>query len=215
MTAVSPKIRSASGAKSGCEELGLAPSRSALGDPALAGSTGGERGDPGFAGSSGDLGDLGELYAALSPRLERIVRMDVRAPGSVIEDACQVAWGRLVDHRHRVNRDKALSWLATTAIHEALNLLRRQRRCDSLEGTLESFGDAAVLDCAPAADELWELRDRLERIGTLPERQQHMLWLHGLGYNYAEIAASTGCTVRTVERQLLRAKRKMRSVAEE
>jgi RNA polymerase sigma factor (sigma-70 family) len=204
-------MRSARGPNDESGELGSA----AISDRGKLGSAGSIGGDLGEARTCGDLRDLSELYVALSPRLERIVRMDVRAPGSVIEDACQVAWGRLVHHRHRVRRDKALSWLATTAIHEAFDVLRRQRRCDSLEGTLDSHGDAVVLDCAPGADELWELRDRLERIETLPERQQQMLWLHGLGYNYAEIAASTGCTVRTVERQLLRAKRKMRSLAEE
>jgi RNA polymerase sigma factor (sigma-70 family) len=166
-------------------------------------------------GLKSDLGDLDELYAALSPRLERIVRMDVRASSTVIEDACQLAWGQLVRHRDNVRRETALSWLAATAIHEAFALLRRQSRCPSLEATLESYGEAALVDSAPGADEIWELREQLERIAKLPERQQQMLWLHGLGYNYREIAASTGCTVRTVERQLLRAKRKMRSLAED
>jgi RNA polymerase sigma factor (sigma-70 family) len=202
VTVVGAKMWSAGGPKGEC------------GSPCSAGSDGDLR-NLDSAGSSGDLGDLGELYAALAPRLERIVGMDVRAPGTVIEDACQLAWGRLVHHRHRVRRDGALSWLATTAIHEAFGVLRRQRKCDSLEGTLETYGDAAMLGFAPGADEQWELRERLERIATLPERQQQMLWLHGLGYNYVEIAASTGCTVRTVERQLLRAKRKMRSLADE
>ncbi len=40
-----------------------------------------------------------------------------------------------------------------------------------------------------------------------------MLWLHGIGLSYADIADSTGCTLRTVERQLLRAKRTMRAAA--
>ena len=166
-------------------------------------------------GTVGDSGDLSELYASLSPRLERIVRMDVRAPRSVIEDACQVAWGQLVRYRYSVQRDNALSWLVTTAIHEAFGLLRRQNRFYSLEDAVERQGDVALLDTAPAADEIFELRERLEGIEALSQRQQQMLWLHGLGYTYQEIAATTGCTKRTVERQLLRAKRKMRSVAAE
>jgi RNA polymerase sigma factor (sigma-70 family) len=161
----------------------------------------------------GDSGDFNELYAALSARLERIVRMDVRAPRSVIEDACQVAWGQLVRYRDSVQRDSALSWLATTAIHEAFALLRRQNRLYSLDDAVERRGDAAVLDTSPAADEICELRERLEGIGVLSHRQQQMLWLHGLGYTYREIAVTTGCTKRTVERQLLRAKRKMRALA--
>ena len=164
-------------------------------------------------GTVADSGDLSELYASLSARLERIVRMDVRAPRSVIEDACQVAWGQLIRYRDSVQRDSALSWLATTAVHEAFGLLRRQNRFYSLDDVVQRQGDLALLDTAPAADEICELRERLKGIGGLSHRQQQMLWLHGLGYTYREIAATTGCTKRTVERQLLRAKRKMRSLA--
>jgi RNA polymerase sigma factor (sigma-70 family) len=44
-------------------------------------------------------------------------------------------------------------------------------------------------------------------LSRLPQRQRQMVWLHGAGLSYVEIAAATGCTRRTVERQLLRAKR--------
>jgi hypothetical protein len=54
-------------------------------------------------------GDVGDLYRALAPRLEQIVRLDVRAPDPVIEDACQFAWSRLVYHSHRVRRETALT----------------------------------------------------------------------------------------------------------
>jgi RNA polymerase sigma factor (sigma-70 family) len=133
----------------------------------------------------------------------------------VIEDACQVAWGQLVRHRHRVQPECALAWLATTATHEAFGLLRRQSKFLSLEETLERYGESAIPGVEPAADETFELRERLEAIATLPERQQRMLLLHGYGLSYAEIAAATGCSVRTVERQLLRAKRRMREQGEE
>jgi RNA polymerase sigma factor (sigma-70 family) len=159
----------------------------------------------------GGLGDLGELYVALSPRLKRIVGLDVRAPSAVIEDACQSAWGHLVRDREGIRRDAALAWLATTATREALMFLRRQSRCYSLEGTVERAGEAALQDSVPGAEDVWEQRQRLEEIRVLPQRQQQMLWLHGLGYSYAEIATITGASLRTVERQLLRAKREMRA----
>ena len=73
-------------------------------------------------------GDVGELYAELARRLEQIVRREVRAPAPLIEDACQFAWWRLVVHAHRIERKAALSWLATTAVHEALKLIRRDER---------------------------------------------------------------------------------------
>ena len=83
--------------------------------------------------SSDPVLDVDELYRALAGRLERIVRFDVRAPEPVVEDACQFAWSRLVDHCDRVRRETALSWLATTAVREAVRLIRRQARELSLD----------------------------------------------------------------------------------
>src|SRR5690242_18176924 len=83
------------------------------------------------------VGDVGELYGLLARRLEQIVRLDVRAPDVVIEDACQVAWSRLLHHRHRVHRETVMSWLIRTAVHEAFKLLRRARRELSLEAAAE------------------------------------------------------------------------------
>jgi RNA polymerase sigma factor (sigma-70 family) len=61
-----------------------------------------------------------------------------------------------------------------------------------------------------APSELVERRERLDGIRRLPERQQRVLWLHALGLSYGEIAAHEGCTTRTVERQLLRARQRAR-----
>jgi RNA polymerase sigma factor (sigma-70 family) len=62
--------------------------------------------------------------------------------------------------------------------------------------------------------ELIEHRERLADLGRLPARQQRALWLHGLGLSYAEIARHEGCTTRTVDRQLLRARRRIRQALE-
>jgi RNA polymerase sigma factor (sigma-70 family) len=161
------------------------------------------------------VGDVGELYGELSKRLEQIVRFDVRAPDTVIEDACQFAWSRLVHHRARVHRETSLAWLVRTAVHEAVKLIRRDGRELSLEAALETSGDAMLGLRAPAPEEVVVARERLAQIGVLPERQQRLLWLHGLGLTYAEMAHRTGCTPRTVERQLLRAKRTVRALEAE
>jgi RNA polymerase sigma factor (sigma-70 family) len=144
--------------------------------------------------------------------LEHIVRLDVGAPDAVIEDACQFAWSRLVHHCARVRREAALSWLAKTAVHEAFKLIRRDGRELSLDSALEALGDAALPAAAPAPDQLLEQMEQLHSIGILPVRQQRLLWLQGLGLSYAEIARHEGCTLRTVERQLLRAKHAMREL---
>ena len=155
------------------------------------------------------VSDVGELYGRLSGRLEQIVRLDVRAPDVVIEDACQFAWGRLLHHRHRVHHETVLSWLARTAVHEAFKLLRRHRREVSLEATAE---DAApqMLESRATPVELFDRRERLAELGRLSDRQQRALWLHAFGLSYAEIARHEGCTTRTVERQLLRARQRIR-----
>ncbi|MDQ6842687.1 MAG: sigma-70 family RNA polymerase sigma factor [Actinomycetota bacterium] len=174
------------------------------------------RGAPGRAASNAGavseagVGDLGELYAMLARRLEQIVRLDVRAPEPVIEEACQFAWSRLTYHRDRVRRDAALTWLAKTAIHEAFKLIRRDARELSLEATLESGAEMPSRGGASAPDVLVEQRERLASVHRLPERQQRLVWLHALGHSYAEMAAHEGYTPRTVERQLLRARESLR-----
>ncbi len=167
-----------------------------------------------LSGPDPRVGNLSELYRALSGRLERIVRSDVRAADPVIEDACQFAWSRLVYHRDRVSPDAVLSWLAKTAIHEAFKLIRRNDRECSLDAALEHQGEPAIDGRSPGPEELFEHRQRLDAIRSLPERQQRLLWLHALGLSYAEMSLYTGCTTRTVERQLLRAKHAIRRIGD-
>jgi RNA polymerase sigma factor (sigma-70 family) len=155
--------------------------------------------------------EVGELYRVLSRRLEQIVRFDVRAPEAVIEDACQFAWSRLIVRAAEVRREAVLSWLVRTAVHEALKLVRRANRCLSLDAALEHGGEGAVLRTCPPPVELVEQRERLAAVRELPARQQQLLWLHGLGLSYAEIALHTGWTQRTVERQLLRGRQRIRA----
>jgi RNA polymerase sigma factor (sigma-70 family) len=153
--------------------------------------------------------DLSDLYRDLGGKLERIVRSDVRAPEPVVEDACQFAWSRLAHHAGRVRRESALAWLATTATREARKQISRNCR----ELSLDSHDDVPPAILGPGPYELVERRERLGYIALLPERQQRLLWLHALGLSYAEMAEHTGDTLRTVERQLLRAKRTIRTLA--
>ena len=157
------------------------------------------------------VGDVETLYRSLSKPLEQMVRRDVRAPDPVIEDACQFAWARLVHHRERVQRDCAFSWLIKTAVHEALKHLRRRRRELSLEAIREDTPNSMIIPGTPAFAEVLEFRERLDELRCLPERQQRLLWLHGFGLNYYEMSLHEGCTRRTIERQLLRAKQQVRT----
>jgi RNA polymerase sigma factor (sigma-70 family) len=155
------------------------------------------------------LEDVAELYAAQAARVRCLVSAGVRAPEAVVEDACQFAWSRLILHRARVRPETATAWVVRTAIHEAFKLTRRRGRDLSLDALTEEAGElgepSAVATSGPL-EELVEHRARLESLRILPERQQRLVWLQGLGLSYAEMAGQTGDSRRTVERQLLRAK---------
>ncbi len=161
------------------------------------------------------IDDVAALYRVLAPKLDRIVRHDVRGADGVIEDACQFAWSRFVSHAENVRREAALAWLAKTAMHEAFRLARRDRRDISLDATLEQTGERLLRARGSATDEVVQRRASLEAIASLPERQRELVWLQGLGFSYAEMASRTGYTPRTVERQLLRAKQRLRGICAE
>ncbi len=154
--------------------------------------------------------DFERTYRRLAPELERQVARLIRAPRPVIEEACQVAWARLVGAEQPLAARAVPGWLLTTAAREAVHALRAQRR----EVPLERDGEVIELPARdPGPDGIAELRGRLAEIRRLPVRQQRVVWLHGLGYEYSEIAERTGDSRRTVERQLLRAKRTLARLA--
>jgi DNA-directed RNA polymerase specialized sigma24 family protein len=99
--------------------------------------------------------------------------------------------------------------LVTTATREAVHLTRHSARELSLDELCSRHREWAPLPQSP--EEIVELRARLAEIRSLPERQQRLVWLQGLGFSYTEIAGQTGDSRRTVERQLMRAKRALRS----
>ena len=141
------------------------------------------------------------------------MRLHVSAPAALIEDACQIAWCRLLIHRARLRPESARAWLVRVAVHEALRSIRRDARMRSLEELRERDGrhDDGRVDhgAVPAPDlieELVEQRARLDSVRGLPDRQRRLLWLQGLGLSYREMAGETGMTRRTVERQLMRAR---------
>ena len=90
-----------------------------------------------------DLDDVARLYVEEAVSVRRIVRMNVTASPAVIEDACQVAWTRLLIHRARLRRESARAWLVRVAIREVIKSIQRERRERSLEALLEQGGRSA------------------------------------------------------------------------
>jgi RNA polymerase sigma factor (sigma-70 family) len=169
-----------------------------------------------------DLDDVARLYVEEAVSVRRIVRMSVTASPAVIDDACQVAWMRLVIHRARLHRESARAWLVRVAIREVIKSSYRERRERSLEALLEQGGRSAAGGAADAEtalptpaliEDLAEQRNRLASIQALPERQRRLVWLQGLGLSYREMAGETGMTRRTVERQLMRARNSLAEAA--
>ena len=160
---------------------------------------------------SGD--DLGLLYARAAPSLRRLIGDWMRLPDAVLDDACQVAWLRYMSHRRRVARPAVLSWLLRTAAHEACRSLSRHDNEVSLEALQaaedEPDGDWERWLGRDPTDDLDDHVFRVQALGALAPRQRRMMWLQGSGLSYEEIARATGDSPRTVERQLVRARREL------
>jgi len=151
--------------------------------------------------------DVESLYRARATYLERLVRRGTAATEQVVEDACQHAWSSVLAHRERVEGHAAFAWLTSAAMREAWRLTRRDGCQGAIDGLSTDEGSRAA-----STAEVAELRDRLRQLQRLPTRQQRLLWLHAAGLSYAEMARHEGVTVRTVERQLLRAKQRVRAL---
>jgi RNA polymerase sigma factor (sigma-70 family) len=149
------------------------------------------------------------LYRAHAPRLNHAVEAGVGAPATTIEDACQVAWSRLFLNRQHVHREAAFAWLTTTAVHEALRVTHGGAR----ECSLEEVSETALATSAPGPADGYEPRERLRELRRVPVRERRILWLRGLGFSYAEIAAREGCSERAIERLLDRARKLAQAAA--
>src|SRR5205823_2013588 len=74
----------------------------------------------------------------------------------------------------------------------------------------ENLGDLPLPADVPGPAERAELRDRLGELQLLSERQRRLVWLRAAGLSHVEMAAFTGDTLRTVQRQIARASERMR-----
>src|ERR1700744_1986769 len=135
----------------------------------------------------GHIGEVAELYASAAGLVRGQVCSEVTASEAVIDDACQFAWIRLLHHRHRVGRDRAVSWLITTALHEVFKLVRRAGHDLSLEQLMEETDDLQISRTAPAPEEVVEPRVRLELLRGLPARQERLILLRGLAVYHPQI----------------------------
>lgn len=170
-------------------------------------------------GAEGALSTRGQviedLYKREGATVRRLVAGRARVPDALIEDACQTAWERLCSHED-VNLPPvvAVRWLVVTASRVAWRHGRRRETSvrlwapDAESGHGEPAGGAPdPLDVVIEHERSCKLAGRL---GVLTDRERRFLVMRAMGLSYREIGERTGATVRTVERQLVRGRRKLR-----
>lgn len=151
-------------------------------------------------------GDEAVLFTEHHERLERAVASAVTAPRQVIEDACAFAWLQLL--RTDPAREAIFAWLKVVAIREAIRLMMH-KPAEPLE---TPSGEPAVAPEAAVDVEMeCTAREALAAVPALPARQRRVLGLHVAGYSYAEIGERTGDSYRTVDRQMVRARRSLQA----
>lgn len=150
---------------------------------------------------------VGAFFLTHASRVRIAVAGHARGSDDIVDDACAIAWSKLV-RRSDVTLDaRGLSWLTTVAIHEAWRL----HRTAASEMPVGAFQGDSRLD----EDEEWyEPRDwmsvgtedrALDRIqheadlqafATLKLREKQALCLQALGFSYNEIGALMGSLTR-------------------
>jgi RNA polymerase sigma factor (sigma-70 family) len=159
---------------------------------------------------------VARFYCEHAAELVRLVAQDlgdrVRA-----EDGCQAAWTALLSDAQIPLDRRGIAWLRTVA-RRAGHRAARERECPAGPLTGGGEGEWELAEpCGALRGPLTRVLDdetreeAWRRLRTLTARERRLVGLQALGLSYGEIAALTGDSLRTVERQVLRARRKLRS----
>lgn len=135
-------------------------------------------------------------WDALVERFAGLVWSVIRSQGlygDTASDVAQTTWMRLVEHLDRLREpDRVGAWLATTARHESLRVLRRARRQVVVAAVPELVDEDDELDGGLLADE--RRRAVLAALQAAPPRCQELLrlLLHDPPPSYDEISVVLG-----------------------
>jgi DNA-directed RNA polymerase specialized sigma24 family protein len=113
------------------------------------------------------------------------------------DEACSFAWAQLL--WHQPERPSVAGWLWRVAVREVWRL----------EG-VERAQQALYVHGSEASDPIEARRgwlEALDALRSLRPRQRRLLGLRAGGRDYHEISAATGDSCRTVDRQLVRARK--------
>lgn len=132
-------------------------------------------------------------------------------------DVVQTTWLRLVEHLDDIHDpDRVAGWLATTARHECLRVLRHAGR--ERVGSLDDTATEVVDELAPALDAglLEQDRDRVlwTCFGRLSERCQHLLRVLMVTERpvYTEVAEALGMPIGSIGPTRMRCLDRLRTI---
>lgn len=152
------------------------------------------------------------LYEAKAAELRVAVRRAVcRLPDDLIEEACAHAWCQLVDCEKVAAEEASFNWLYVVAIRHGYRLGNRTSR-EPAVGLPEDMPALTAPDVWSNVERNLDRLQRRELLAQVPERKRRLAILQAAGFSYQEMARMTGDSLRTVERQLLSAKRTIRQL---
>lgn len=137
--------------------------------------------------------DADALFREHHEKFVRQLLSRYEVPRELAEDACSVAWARLL--RRDPVPETVAGWVYTVAKHELFELIRRRQR-DLPVDELWVRGQAEDLEAHVDAQR------GVEFLGTLKPQQRVVLHLRAKGYSYDEICEITGQTYTWVNRHI-------------
>jgi RNA polymerase sigma-70 factor (ECF subfamily) len=156
-------------------------------------------------------GDPGAERALYDAHVDRVFRLVYRMAGDLdrAQDFTQETFIRAFSRLAEFRGEAALStWLGSIAISITLNGLRKVRRLDQREVSLED--GSGITRVSPQAEP--DLKARLaEAIDQLPDGYRAVFVMHDVeGYTHEEIAGRLGVHPGTSKAQLFRARARLR-----
>lgn len=154
------------------------------------------------------------LYDAHVDRVYRLCHRMANGDGDLAQDFTQEAFVRAFDRLAEFRGEAALStWLHAIAVSVSLNGMRKVKRTNERETTLELVGDVASTRREAEPDLKTRLRGAID---ALPERYKVVFVMYDMeGYTHEEIGRVLDMPSGTSKARLSRARAKLReSLAE-
>lgn len=171
---------------------------------------------------AGDEVALGALMERWELPVKRVIARIVFNAGEA-EELAQETFVRLWTQREKFRADAEFRpWIFSIAVNLARNRLRwwRRRPSVSLEEWSETKGEGRVANGVRTEESGSRVLEREERaaavrdaVSALPlELREALVLFHYEELSQAEIATTLGCSVKTVETRVARAREKLRTV---